>query len=219
MRRYRFGAVPLVIAEAISVIMKAIVCVCLAFPALAFADAREQLERFAADLESLSGEFRQVIMDSGGLVVEESAGTLKFLAPDRFRWDYDEPFPQQLVADGERLWHFDIALDQVTVREQPPAAESPLLVLTRPELLDRFYLVEPSIDPDELGFKPLDGDGDFERAILRFVDGLPVSLRLVDRLLGQSTVLELKNLQLNPDLDPAEFRFAPPPEVDVLEGY
>lgn len=182
-------------------------------------DAREQLERFADGLVALSGEFRQVISDQDGFVVEESHGTLRFLAPDRFRWDYAEPFPQQLVADGERLWHFDEALDQVTVREQPDAAESPLLVLTRPDLLDRFYRVEPSGRVDELHFVPRDGEGDFERASLTFANGLPVALQLVDRLVGQTTYLELIDLQRNPDLDPAEFRFEPPPGVDILEGY
>lgn len=200
-------------------IKKVLFCSLLLAPALALADAREQLERFADGLESLSGEFRQVILDENGFLIEESTGALKFLAPDRFRWDYDEPFPQQLIADGERLWHFDIALDQVTVRQQPPAAESPLMVLTQPELLDRFYRIEPSRSADELEFTPLDGEGDFERALLRFVNGLPASLELVDRLVGQSTVLELMNLQLNPELDSAEFDFEPPPGVDVLEGY
>lgn len=183
------------------------------------ADARSQLESFAEGLESLAGEFRQVISDPDGFVVEESSGSMKFLAPDRFRWDYVEPFPQQLVADGERLWHFDEALDQVTVRDQPPAAESPLLVLTRPDLLDRFYQVEPSTRVDELVFAPLEPDGDFERATLQFRDGVPVALELIDRLVGQTTYLELIDLQRNPGLGDGDFVFEPPPGVDILEGY
>lgn len=186
---------------------------------LAVADAREQLDRFAEGLEALSGAFRQVILDEDGFVLEESSGTLKFLAPDRFRWDYAEPFPQQLVADGERLWHFDEALDQVTVRDQPDAAESPLLVLTRPDLLDRFYRVESSGSQNVLHFVPLDDGGDFERGSLIFEDGLPVLLELVDRLVGQTTQLELIDLHRNPELDEHEFRFVPPPGVDILEGY
>lgn len=183
------------------------------------ADAREQLERFADGLESLSGEFRQIIVDEDGFLVEESHGSLRFLAPDRFRWDYREPFPQQLIADGERLWNFDEALDQVTVRDQPEAADSPLLVLTQPALLDRFYRIQPSAEANELVFVPLDAEANFERAILRFAQGLPVALELFDRLVGQRTVLELRDLQRNPDLDEALFRFEPPPGVDVLEGY
>lgn len=186
---------------------------------VAQADPRERLERFADGLHALSGSFQQTIIDEDGFIVEESSGTLKFLAPDRFRWDYTEPFPQQLIADGARLWHFDESLDQVTVRDQPDAAESPLLVLTQPELLDRFYRIEASGREDELQFVPLEGDGDFERAILRFHEDMPRLLVLVDRLVGQTTQLELIDLQRNPDLDAGEFAFEPPEGVDVLEGY
>lgn len=195
-----------------------LVCLILCWT-LAEADPRERLERFADGLNSLSGTFYQVIFDEDGFVVEESRGTLKFLAPDRFRWDYSEPFPQQLVADGERLWHFDESLDQVTVRAQPDAADSPLLVLTRPDLLDRFYRVEWSSRDDELLFVPMEESGDFERARLRFEGDTPVLLELLDRLVGQTTRLELIDLRRNPALDAADFLFEPPPGVDVLEGY
>lgn len=201
-------------------VLRIVSLVCLALCwSLAEAGAREQLERFADGLSSLSGAFRQVIIDEDGFVLEESHGTLKFLAPDRFRWDYSEPFPQQLVADGEYLWHFDESLDQVTVRAQPDAADSPLLVLTRPDLLDRFYRVEWSGRDDELHFVPRDENSDFERASLRFENDTPVLLQLVDRLVGQTTRLELTDVLRNPDLTEAEFRFEPPPGVDVLEGY
>ncbi len=183
------------------------------------ADPRDRLERFADGLDSLSGSFQQTIVDEDGFIVEESSGTLIFLAPDRFRWDYTDPFPQQLIADGERLWHFDESLDQVTVRDQPDAADSPLLVLTRPELLDRFYHIEASGRDDALQFVPRDEDGDFERATLEFREDMPVMLVLVDRIVGQTTELELIDLQRNPELDPGEFDFEPPEGVDVLEGY
>jgi len=199
--------------------LRCLVFFLLLFPALAAADAVRQLERFAEGLDTLSGNFFQVIFDEDGFVLEESSGELYFQAPDRFRWDYSEPFPQQLVADGERLWHFDEGLDQVTVRDQPPPGESPLLVLTRPELLDRFYRLEERDSDDELSFVPLEPEAGFERAIMRFSDGLPVELELVDGLVGQVTRIELQQLERNPELPGELFSFEPPPGVDVLEGY
>jgi outer membrane lipoprotein carrier protein len=195
------------------------ICALLFVPGFALADARAALDRFADGLETLSGSFRQIIFDSDGFALEESEGQLYFQAPDRFRWDYEQPFPQQLVADGQRMWHFDESLEQVTVSDQPEAGESALLVLTRPELLERFYRTEPSRSVDELHFVPLDSEAGFERASLRFVDGVPVLLEFTDRLVGQMTVIELEGLERNPDLDDALFRFEPPPGVDVLEGY
>ncbi len=195
------------------------ICALLFCSGAALADAEDALRRFADGLDTLSGTFRQVIFDSDGFALEESEGTLYFQAPDRFRWDYSEPFPQQLVADGQRLWHFDEGLEQVTVREQPEAGESALLVLTRPEMLERFYRIEPSQSADELNFVPLDSEAGFERASLRFIDGVPVALEFTDRLVGQMTIVELRELERNPDLDDDLFRFEPPAGADVLEGY
>ncbi len=184
----------------------------------AWADARSQLEAFAEDLDTLSGEFEQATIDDSGRVVEETHGQLYFSRPDLFRWDYAEPFPQQMVADGDKLWHFDESLDQVTVRAQPEAGESPLLVLTRPELLDRFYEVRTGGDENVLEFLPLAADAEFELARMHFSNALPQMLELHDQF-GQITRIELKNLQRNPELDPDVFTFEPPEGVDVLEGY
>lgn len=187
-------------------------------PGLASADARNALDQFAENLESLSGEFSQITLDADGFVADESSGQVYFKNPDRFRWRYLEPFPQDLVADGTRLWHYDESLDQVSVRNQPEAAESPLLVLTRPELLERFYEIEPSESEDVIQFRPLSDEGEFEVARLFFADGLPAALELNDRF-GQLTRLELTNLVRNPDLDDSLFEFEPPEGADVLEGY
>jgi outer membrane lipoprotein carrier protein len=184
----------------------------------AWADARSQLETFADGLETLSGEFLQVTIDDSGRLVEETHGRLYFSRPDLFRWDYLEPFPQQLVADGERLWHYDESLDQVTVRDQPEAGESPLLVLTRPDLLDRFYQVRSDGDEKVLEFLPLAEDAEFELARMHFSEGLPELLELHDQF-GQITRIELKGLQRNPELGSEVFTFEPPEGVDVLEGY
>lgn len=181
-------------------------------------DPRAMLDRFAEGLESLTGSFSQVTLEAGGRLIDESEGQLYYLAPDRFRWSYVTPFPQELVADGEKLWHYDESLDQVTVRDQPPAAESPLLVLTQPELLDRFYRIEASEEAHVLRFRPLAEDGEFEQASLTFIDGQPAALELIDAF-GQLTRLELFELVRNTEVDPGMFNFVVPDGVDVLEGY
>jgi len=187
--------------------------------ASAWADVRNQLDRFAEGLETLTGRFVQTTIDSEGQVKERTSGTLEYRSPDRFRWRYEDPFPQELVADGEQLWHYDEALEQVTVRPQPSAEESPMLVLTRPQLLDRFYRIEAESDPKVLAFRPLDADAmEFKGALLEFGNGQPVALELFDQL-GQVTRLELFDLTRNAPVDPAVFEFVPPANVDLLEGY
>jgi len=181
-------------------------------------DARAVLDRFAAGLETLSGRFTQITIDVDGVILEESVGELYFSAPDRFRWSYEDPFPQELVADGERLWHYDAALEQVTVRDQPAPGESPLLVLLRPDLLDRFYQVRASLEPGVIEFVPSSDEAEFEQARLVFVEQQPAYLEINDTF-GQLTRLVLEDLVRNPALDAELFRFEPPAGADVLEGY
>jgi len=181
-------------------------------------DARTQLDRFADQLTTLSGQFAQTTLDPDGFVSEASSGDLFFSAPDRFRWRYLEPFPQELVADGEHLWHYDESLEQVTQQDQPSASDSPLLVLTRPELLDDLFSISETGDPDVIEFRPLDDEAEFERARLFFAEGAPVALEFNDNF-GQTTRIDLFDLIRNPELDPALFAFEPPPGTDVLYGY
>jgi outer membrane lipoprotein carrier protein len=184
---------------------------------LAQPDARALLDEFADGLESLQAEFTQITVDAGGEVVEESTGRLYFAAPDLIRWDYVEPFPQEIVADGEQLWHYDESLEQVTVRPQPAPEDSPMLVLTRPELLGQFYRMLPPERPDQLRFEPLAEQADIEMARLSFRDGAPRTLDIFDPF-GQSTRIRLENIERNADIAPSVFDFEVPEGVDVLEG-
>jgi len=186
-------------------------------PADAQPDARALLDDFARGLDSLSAEFSQITVDSHEEVVEESRGRMYFQAPDLIRWDYLEPFPQVIVADGEQLWHYDESLEQVTVRPQPAPGDSPMLVLTRPELLEKFYRILPSDRPDQLRFEPLADQAEIEMARLTFRDGKPATLDLFDPF-GQSTRLTLTDIERNPQIDPSVFEFEVPEGADVLEG-
>ena len=180
-------------------------------------EARALLDDFARGLDSLSAEFSQITVDGNDEVVEESRGRMYFQSPDLIRWDYLEPFPQVIVADGEQLWHYDESLEQVTVRPQPAPGDSPMLVLTRPELLEKFYRILPSDRPDQLRFEPLADQAEIEMARLTFRDGKPATLDLFDPF-GQSTRLTLTDIERNPEIDPAVFEFEVPEGADVLEG-
>ena len=76
----------------------------------------EELERYFFSVNSLEGRFVQETRDEDGRVIERSEGTLALERPNRFHWEYEQPFEQDLIADGERLWVYDRDLAQVSVR-------------------------------------------------------------------------------------------------------
>ena len=90
--------------------------------------ARGQLERFSAGLETLRARFEQQVVSNDGAVDEVTGGEVWLQRPQRFRWEYGGDFPQLVVADGQRVWIYDVALEQVTVEDQnAAAADSPVL--------------------------------------------------------------------------------------------
>jgi outer membrane lipoprotein carrier protein len=182
--------------------------------------ARERLEAFAQKLDAVRGTFVQQVYDAEGRLDETSSGSLALKAPRLFRWSYEEPFPQLIVADGDNVWIHDEDLEQVTVRKQSlEEAQSPLTVLTDLSQLDRDYRVEEGGREgglDWLTLLPKAEEAPFRRARLGFgTDGALAKMVLEDSL-GQRNEITFRKWELNPELDAATFRFVPPAGVDVV---
>lgn len=183
------------------------------------ADARSRLEAFAQGLNGLSGEFTQTTSDANGRVQEESKGTLALAAPRQFRWQYAEPFPQLIVADGNNVWIYDQDLEQVTVRNQSTEeSQSPLTVLVDLSQLDRNYVVTALPDRDGMAWLAMtsrEKEPSFKRIHIGFDAKAPVRMELED-LLGNRTEWRFSKWVRNPALPAATFAFTPPEGVDVI---
>lgn len=183
------------------------------------ADARAALDAFGRELSTLEGRFEQRVTDANGHPVETSTGSIAVRAPRQFRWEYEAPFPQLIVADGDNVWTFDPDLEQVTVRAQAlEEARSPLTVLTDLGQLDVDYRVSGLPDADGLSWlrlEPKSSEAPFRHCDLGFDATGFARLVLVDQL-GQRNEIAFRDWRRNQALDPALFRFVPPPGVDVI---
>lgn len=182
--------------------------------------ARQRLERFTDGMRSLRGDFVQQVHDAEGRLDETSEGSLALEAPRSFRWSYEAPFPQLIVADGHNVWIHDEDLEQVTVRKQSlEEAQSPLTVLTDLSQLDRDYRVVESGEKDGLAWLTLVPNGEdpsFREARLGFDAESRLGKMVLLDPLGQRNEITFRNWQRNPKLDAATFRFVPPEGVDVV---
>lgn len=184
------------------------------------ADAGEALvERFVADVETLSGRFEQRLVDAHGDIVEVSSGTLDIERPGRFRWAYVEPYEQLLVADGLNVWSYDVDLAQVTVKPQDEAlANTPALLLGGSDDVMDEFAYDGSYDAGGLTWArllPIDADSGFRRVELAFDDGQLARMVFLDNL-EQTTVVSLYEVRVNEAIDPDRFRFTAPDDVDVV---
>jgi outer membrane lipoprotein carrier protein len=181
----------------------------------------DQLRAFLTQTTSARGEFVQRVSarSGSGSAQPVASGRFAFQRPGKFRWTYEKPYEQVIVADGTRLVLYDRDLNQVTIRKLGVALPaSPASILFGSNEFEKEFEVTDAGVRDGLEWvqaRPRAKDSTFELIEIGFRDGLPQAMRLADNF-GQVTQLVFAKLERNPKLDPESFRFTPPKGADVL---
>lgn len=179
----------------------------------------EALKAFVQSTRGAQGNFTQAVLARSGRKPQVSEGSFAFQRPGRFRWDYRTPYPQLLVSDGEKLWAWDRDLNQVTVKRLGDAlGASPAAILAGDGAVEKNFELAEGGSADGLSWveaRPKSGESTFQSMRLGFAGGQLRQMELKDNF-GQTTLLTFTRLERNPALDPALFRFEPPPGADVV---
>ena len=150
---------------------------------------------------------------------DESSGEVWLSRPQRFRWAYGGDFPELVVADGTRIWIYDEALEQVTVKDQSrEASDSPLALLTDPEQLERQFEIREVGEAEGLQLLELRSrktDSQFERILLGLNENR-LKVMIMEDAFGLRTELRFRGIERNLPLDDSLFTFVPPPGVDLI---
>jgi outer membrane lipoprotein carrier protein len=199
----------------------------LSWAAPARADGLAELEAFLRQTQQGRARFTQVVTPparAGETAprAKTSSGSFEFLRPSRFRFQYQKPFEQSIVADGQTLWLYDADLNQVTARRQQevlgntPAA----LIATASDLkglAGLFTLANaPAADGQEWVLAtPRTRDGQLQSVRIGFRQGQLATLEMLDSF-GQRSLMQFGELDTRTGFRPAHFAFQPPPDADVL---
>ncbi len=185
-----------------------------------FADGIAMLKDYLKGLNSLSAEFRQITMTSGGASTLEASGTFYLMRPGRFRWEYRTPSEQLIVADGTRVYVHDLELEQVTHQSEKKALDgTPAQLLASNEPVDKYFRIRNFDRGDQrtwVELVPKDPDTQVERLQIGFSGGELDTLVMEDRF-GQLTRLIFTDIDRNPQLQYSMFRFKRPPGGDFLQ--
>lgn len=177
------------------------------------------VEAFVTDVTTLSARFEQSVIDAQGELLDQSNGSIAIARPGRFRWATDEPYEQQVIADGLNVWSYDVDLAQVTVKAQAEAlASTPAMLLGGGrDALEEFLIEETVPDGDVTWVRmvPRDDSSGFKRLVLGFEEEKLRRMVFLDNL-EQQTVVELSDVVYNAAFDGASFEFTPPDDVDIV---
>jgi outer membrane lipoprotein carrier protein len=191
----------------------------LTIPFGAFADGIDSLKAFYQNTSSIRAQFHQTVVDGQGRKLQEVDGSMQLQRPGKFRWDYNKPFVQQIVGDGEKVWLFDPDLNQVTVRSIGKAlGSSPAALLAGGKDMDKAFDLKNEGRQDNLDWVqaiPKDKESGFDTIYLGFKDDLLDQMELHDSF-GHVTLIEFTKFERNPKLTAQTFKFTPPSGADVV---
>jgi outer membrane lipoprotein carrier protein len=143
------------------------------------------------------------------------------LRPGKFRWDYAEPYQQQIVADGSKIWIYDADLEQVTVKKaDAQLGNTPGQLLSTDKPLEESFVIEQMETKrgiDWVRLTPRDNDVNFTEIQIGFDKKNLREMQLVDNL-GQTTRLVFSNVKRNVAIDKNKFVFSAPQGVDVFQA-
>ena len=150
-----------------------------------------------------------------------SSGSFEFARPNRFRFAYRAPYEQLIVGDGERVWLYDVDLQQVTVRPVDRALGATPAALLAGAALERDFDLRPL--PAAQGLEWVDAQpkvradaAGFQSLRIGFRGRTLAALEVVDGF-GQRSQLAFSDVVINGAPAPDAFRFTPPKGVDVIK--
>jgi len=179
------------------------------------------LENFLAETQTLEAVFQQTLRTHDGEVLQQTEGKFYLNRPGKFRWNYKLPYEQEIVSDGERVWIYDVDLQQVTVQRQDVSLpSSPMALLQDSSKLHESFKVVP-LDEREgvyrLKLESKTSASDFSEIVVGLDKNGLRFMQLHDQF-EQVTDIVFSDISTNPKLDKEIFNFIPPEGVDVFGG-
>ncbi len=188
------------------------------FSLSAAASAISDFQSFTSSTQSGRANFEQVVIDAKGKTTQRTSGTLTFVRPGKFRFQYEKP-AQVIVGDGKKVSFFDQDLNQVTVKKFEQAfSNTPAALLAGKGDIENAFTLVASADTDGLTWLdaiPRQKDAGIEKFRLGFSKGQLAAMELNDAF-GNRTRLNFSKFERNPKVDPREFVFVPPKGADVI---
>ncbi len=177
------------------------------------------LQNYLRQLRQYRARFAQAVYDEEWRFLEGGRGWVYLQKPGRFRWQYETPHQQLIVANGSEVFSFDPDLNQVVVR---PLAETvkgaPLALLTQNDGdFTADFTVGDLMEAEGMYWYPLQPKREqaISRLWLGFANGDLAGIEIEDQF-KQRTRFRFAEIDSNPALDPQLFRFTPPAGAEVI---
>ncbi|WP_240224209.1 outer membrane lipoprotein chaperone LolA [Rheinheimera hassiensis] len=191
----------------------AVVVLCSSVSAVA-QNAEQMLQRKLASIKSFSASFEQQVFDAQKQLLQQGKGELMIKQPALFRFETTEPEPNLFIGDGQSLWFYNEALEQLTIYDAASEVNRTpfvLLTSTKPELWAQYNVEQQG---EQFVIRSKDADSPVKQLTLSFSGAALSKMQVLD-MNQQTSEFNFTLMQLNIELDKELFRFNPPEHTDI----
>ena len=183
--------------------------------------AVEQLQDFISRAKNLQAKFTQTSLDETGNTIQTSHGDFYLQQPGKFRWNYNQPYAQQIVSKDGKVWFYDADLEQLIIKQiDQSIGDTPALLLSGTVDLNEKYQIEIANKKGDVQWLKLTPKGD-ESSFKYILVGLKAKMlhgmELSDNF-GQLTQIIFSDVSIPDALSPELFEFVAPEGTDVFSG-
>ena len=185
-----------------------------------FASDNERFASLIDNMKTLSGDFEQVVTDINGDLVQEVKGHFYFKKPNMFRWNYEEPYKNQIISDGELIYMYDPDLKQVILSAlKKLGGVSPAMLLVSSKAKE-FFLIDTLKKDEKEWFRAVPkkvNESSFKQILISFNNNQLSEMQIQDNF-DYVTNISFIELKENKTINDAFFLFNTPEGVDVIKN-
>lgn len=187
---------------------------CSASFSLAAATAEQALQQKLQQVTTFSAKFTQQVLDQQQQVLQQAEGELNLKQPELFRFATTKPEENLFIGDGQSLWFYSAALEQLTIYDAASEVNrTPFVLLTSndPALWANFTVKQQQ---QQFTITANDSSSQVSELSLRFAGDALSEMQVLD-INQQRSVFKFIAVQLNVPLADSLFQFTPPEFTDI----
>jgi len=186
--------------------------------------AMAALEKRYSSVNTIRARFAQYAFLEALDSSEISQGIMIFQKPGKMHWSYEDPEPQEFVADGKTLWFFQPVDNQVMIDNFRTAmrGDLPVSFLLGLGSLSRDFKIEGGCESDTgtvLNLLPNKSEDEVSKLKILVEKGtaLPVGAEIIDAA-GNKNSFVFSQMEVDPKIDAAIFNPKVPKGTDIIDN-
>lgn len=180
-------------------------------------DIVNRIEKKYSEIHDIQGAFTQTSYLKDLERTEKYSGNFSIKKPSMFRWQYALPRNEEVIISGTEIWIYKASEKQAMKSKFNKSAYSqlPIAMLESLENMKTDYAIKAAGE-GVLELVPRQEMGFLKKVHLETASGeFPIKTLTIFDMYGNTIVLKLKDVKINPDLDDSLFVFKVPAGVEV----